>query len=244
MGRSWLAGLCLLVACGGSRKKALARGPGEDALKGKVSKLADELDQARAKVVDLESKLARAEEKPSRPPQAESSLHSPSWSSRTESGRRRRFELLSETLSVSSGTTWPQRRCSTSWRCKGTKEWVHPDNGQKTKIPLYNGTKFHRVIKNFMIQGGDPLGTGMGGPGYSFGDEVWPDVRFDRPGLLAMANSGPNTNGSQFFITTSTPKHLNMRHTIFGACESEVPMRSPRWRSRVRRTPRPRRTSS
>ncbi|HMV67461.1 MAG TPA: peptidylprolyl isomerase [Myxococcota bacterium] len=107
---------------------------------------------------------------------------------------------------------------------EGTKEWTDPTSGAKVVKPLYDGTKFHRVIKSFMIQGGDPLGNGTGGPGYKFGDEVWKDVRFDKPGLLAMANAGPGTNGSQFFITTpnSRPAHLNMRHTIFGECDMET----------------------
>ena len=86
----------------------------------------------------------------------------------------------------------------------------------------YNGLTFHRIVKDFMIQGGDPLGNGTGGPGYRFGDEVWPDVKFARPGLLAMANAGPGTNGSQFFITTGTPNHLNMRHTLFGECDMDT----------------------
>ncbi len=99
---------------------------------------------------------------------------------------------------------------------EGTREWTDPRTGQKVKTPLYDGTVFHRVIPEFMIQGGDPLGTGSGGPGYRFADEIGPDNRFDRPGKLAMANAGPNTNGSQFFITEVATPHLDRGHTIFG----------------------------
>ena len=104
---------------------------------------------------------------------------------------------------------------------EGSKEWKDPATKEKTSRRLYDGTIFHRVIPNFMIQGGDPLGRGTGGPGYKFEDETTSEVIFDAPGLLAMANSGPNTNGSQFFITDrSKPSHLNGKHTIFGRCEN------------------------
>lgn len=98
----------------------------------------------------------------------------------------------------------------------GEKEFVEPTTGKKVKRAYYDGLAFHRIITGFMIQGGDIEGTGRGGPGYTFEDEFQSGRAFDKVGLLAMANRGPATNGSQFFITTSTPTHLNNKHTIFG----------------------------
>jgi peptidyl-prolyl cis-trans isomerase A (cyclophilin A) len=99
---------------------------------------------------------------------------------------------------------------------EGTKEWTDPRTGEKVKKPYYNGLTFHRVIANFMIQGGDPLGTGTGGPGYKFADEFKSGRALDKAGILAMANAGPNTNGGQFFITLAPTTWLNGKHTVFG----------------------------
>jgi peptidyl-prolyl cis-trans isomerase A (cyclophilin A) len=105
---------------------------------------------------------------------------------------------------------------------RGEREWTNPGTGGKSTDKLYDGTVFHSVISGFMIQGGDPLGNGTGGPGYEFDDEFHPDLAFDRPYLLAMANAGPSTNGSQFFVTVAPTAWLTGKHTIFGEVVDEA----------------------
>jgi peptidyl-prolyl cis-trans isomerase A (cyclophilin A) len=141
-----------------------------------------------------------------------------------ERGVNRMTDTLTATLSTNQGPVvirlFPDHAPKTVRNfvelAEGSRQWTDPRTGRTTTDKLYDGTVFHRVIPDFMIQGGDPLGSGRGGPGYKFADEIHPDLAFDRPYLLAMANAGPGTNGSQFFITVVPTPWLNGKHTIFG----------------------------
>jgi peptidyl-prolyl cis-trans isomerase A (cyclophilin A) len=163
------------------------------------------------------AKPAEAAAQPSTPAPAEASLTG--WAKAAMEGKD-----LYATLETSKGTIVvqlfskdaPKTVANFVSLAAGEKEWKDPATLQMTKRPLYDGTIFHRVIPNFMIQGGDPLGQGVGGPGYTFEDEFKSERVFDKPGILAMANRGPNTNGSQFFITVAPTPWLNNHHTIFG----------------------------
>lgn len=128
-------------------------------------------------------------------------------------------------------TSEGELRCDLEWECapntvanfvglaRGLRPWKSPLTGQWTRTPAYDGTRFHRVVKGFMIQGGDPKGSGSGEPGYVIADELWDGAKHDRAGLLCMANRGPDTNGMQFFVTDASAPHLDSGYTIFGDCD-------------------------
>ena len=136
--------------------------------------------------------------------------------------------------STCSRTTRPKTVENFVGLAEGTQDYQVPETGKKSPDRFYDGLGFHRIIADFMIQGGCPLGTGTGGPGYQFKDEFHPELQFDRKYLLAMANAGPGTNGSQFFITTAETPWLNNKHTIFGEVEDEA---EPRGRRRDQHHP-------
>jgi peptidyl-prolyl cis-trans isomerase A (cyclophilin A) len=209
--------LWILLAIGGCSNPELEAA--NQALKDDVSKLTAENKRLDAEADAIQAKLRKLERELKAA--AEAAL-------KRELGIEEGGTLVAD-LETSKGTirctllpdVAPQTVLNFVQLAEGGKTWTHPQTKEQTSAPLYDGTIFHRVIPNFMIQGGDPLGKGTGGPGYRFVDETSPDVTFDAPGLLAMANSGPNTNGSQFFITDrAKPTHLNGRHTIFGRCEN------------------------
>ena len=208
-----VASLALLTACGPSAEVQRQL----DGLQSEVEKLTDQAAKLEAENTRLLADLRRAQGEVDRLRTREVLLRLG-----LEEG-----QSLSVLLETSLGDIrcelWPEKAPQTVLNfvslAEGSKEWVDPRSGQAVKQPLYDGTIFHRVIPGFMIQGGDPLGNGTGGPGYEFADEVGSGQTFDSPGLLAMANAGPDTNGSQFFITDrAQPSHLDGKHTIFGRC--------------------------
>jgi peptidyl-prolyl cis-trans isomerase A (cyclophilin A) len=164
---------------------------------------------------------------PDRPPEAPAALDVPPMppAPRAKDEAAGRGELVA-TIQTSMGDLTcrlyedkaPQTVLNFVGLATGQREWKHPASGKWVNEPAYDGTSFHRVIRGFMIQGGDPKGDGSGEPGYVIPDEIWPGAKHDRPGLLCMANRGPNTNGAQFFVTDAAAPHLDGNYTIFGEC--------------------------
>jgi len=210
----------------------LVSGCEDKALVARAESLAKEVDSLKGKINELESEKAAIAQRLSA---SEKRVKSLEEAARTADKK----ELIEETaaaLGIKPGTPlfatfktsmgditvelfWekvPKTVRNFVELAEGKKPWTDPKTQKQVTTKLYDGTIFHRVIPNFMIQGGDPMGTGMGGPGYKFADEFVADLKHDAPGTLSMANSGPNTNGSQFFITEVPTPHLDGRHTVFG----------------------------
>lgn len=215
---SWLTVLVLLVGCGPSAEVQREL----DALRAEGKSLSEKNTTLERESKALDAEVRRLEAEVNRLRKREVLLRLG-----VEEG-----QTIQAQLETSAGTITcsllpeqsPQTVLNFVELAEGSREWTDPRTGRAMKRPLYDGTIFHRVIPGFMIQGGDPLGNGTGGPGYKFADEVENGLTFDAPNLLAMANSGPDTNGSQFFITDrSMPSHLDGKHTIFGRCtDAEV----------------------
>lgn len=197
--------LLLSVGCTAELKEENNQLEGQlDGLEGQLAKAQQENAGLKLKVSDLESDLSKARLA------TNNDLEEMMWAEFQTS--------MGTILCQLESTRAPRTVANFVGLAEGTKSWTDPRDKKKKKEPLYNGTKFHRVIPKFMLQGGDPLGRGTGGPGYRFKDEFHPDL-IHKPGTLSMANSGPNTNGSQFFITEIATPWLDNKHSVFGYCE-------------------------
>jgi peptidyl-prolyl cis-trans isomerase A (cyclophilin A) len=212
----WLVAVVALAGC-------VSQGS-YDALQADRDLLALRVSELETKVATLEAENTRLSAKIERTSAAEAARAKKLAEARATLGLAE-GQKVSATMKTTKGDIrcelWPEVAPVTVTNfvqlAEGTKEWTDPTTGAKRHDPLYDGTIFHRVIQDFMIQGGDPAGTGRGGPGYTFEDETPDDgPRFDRGGLLAMANAGPDTNGSQFFVTVAPTDWLTGKHTIFG----------------------------
>ncbi len=187
-------------------------------LKEKVSNLEAENSQFQTRVQDLEKKLEDSRN------EIETANRAATLTRTGLDPKQPLFAVFHTTKGEINCRLYPDKAPKTVANfvglAEGTKEWTDPRSGEKkVGVPLYNGTIFHRVIPDFMIQGGDPLGQGTGGPGYQFEDEFDPSLGLDQAGVLAMANSGPGTNGSQFFISEKATPWLTGKHSVFGQCD-------------------------
>jgi peptidyl-prolyl cis-trans isomerase A (cyclophilin A) len=217
--------LTILVACGvpaAEHEKVVEE---RDAALAEVAKLKTDLEKAKAAAASASKRTTRRSSRRG-PPILATDENIQEF---LDTAKITRESKLAATIKTSLGDIqcelYPDKAPMTVANfvglAEGNREWTDAKSGEKVKgKPLYDGTIFHRVIPNFMIQGGDPEGRGTGGPGYRFDDETDNGLAFDKVGLLAMANAGPKTNGSQFFITVRETPHLNGKHTIFGSCDT------------------------